>query len=97
MDNEALKMLAHFKILLKKEKGLALDLQRLMANQDYARQVFTLAEDSENQTLVTIALTLRDKLGLLKPAPVPVPETATPVAEKAPKVNPDKYKFGARS
>jgi hypothetical protein len=37
----------------------------------YARQVFGLAEDSENAALVTLALALRDKLGLLQPAPTP--------------------------
>jgi hypothetical protein len=94
MNNEALKLLAHFKILLKKEKGCTLDLERLMASQDYARQILGLAEDSENEALVTLALTVRDKLGLLPVAPAPIVEL--PPAEK-PKVSPDKYKFGARS
>ena len=90
MDQEMLKVLAQFRILLKKEKGLAVDFERLMAEPDYARELARAGEDSDNELLVMLALQLHEKLGLMS---VPAP-AAAPAAKP---VDPEKYKFGARS
>jgi hypothetical protein len=87
-----LKLLAQFRILLKKEKGVAVDFERLMSDSAYARELVRAGEDSDNEVLVMLALQLHEKLGLMS-APVKAP--APVAAAKA--VSPEKYKFGARS
>jgi hypothetical protein len=87
-----LKLLAQFRILLKKEKGINVDFERLVGDPAYARELVKAGEDTDNEVLVMLALQLHEKLGLMgspKAAPAPV------AAAKA--VNPEKYKFGARS
>jgi hypothetical protein len=93
MEQDLLKVLAQFRILLKKQTGFAADFERLMAEPAYAREVIAKAEDSDNEVLAMLALTLHEKLGLMK-APPPAP--AAP-ARPASSVDPQKYKFGARS
>ena len=89
MDQALLKTLAQFKILLKKEKGLQADLEKMMQDGAYGRQLLAAAEDSSNETLVLAAITLRDKFGHFK----------EPKAEEEKKADaPDKkYLHGARS
>jgi hypothetical protein len=94
MDQEMLKVLAQFRILLKKEKGVMVDFERLMAEPAYARGLLAQAEDSDNELLVTLALSLHEKLGLLAAPAAPAPNAA---ARPATQVDPQKYKFGARS
>jgi hypothetical protein len=98
MDQDLLKALAHFKILLKKVKGVQVDLEKLLRDAAYGRQIMALAEESEDQTLVFVALSIKDKLGHLKVATAPA---AAPAQEKpqdkkgaAPS---GKYLYGPRS
>jgi len=89
MDQALLKTLAQFKILLKKEKGLTADLEKMMQDAAYGRQMLAAAEDSNNETLVLLAVTLRDKFGHFK---------AAPKEEEKKKEEPGtKYLHGARS
>lgn len=99
MDAEVLKMLAQFRILLKKEKQASIDFEKFVADMGYARSLLGLAEESDNEILVELALSLRDKLGLLLPAAArPAPAAAVaPKAEAAPDPKAGKYRFGARS
>ena len=91
MDQALLKTLAQFKILLKKEKGLSADLEKMMHDAAYGRQMLAAAEDSTNETLVLAALTIRDKLGHFNAA-------AKPAEEKDKETKTDgKYMHGARS
>jgi hypothetical protein len=92
MDQETLKQLAHFKIMLKREKGLQVDLEKLLNDSAYGRQMLSAAEDSDKEELVLLALTLRDKFGHLKVAPAAKPEE-----KKDDKPPPGKYMHGARS
>jgi hypothetical protein len=92
MDQALLKTLAQFKILLKKEKGLPVDLEKMVHDAAYARQMLTAAEDSTNETLVLSAVTIRDKLGHFN--------TASPqktAEEKKAEGPASKYLHGARS
>lgn len=90
MEADLLKLLAQLRILMKKERGAQLDLEKLMNDPAYARQVCAQAEESENETLVMVSIALREKLGLLKAG-------AKPAAEKAPEPAKGKYLHGARS
>jgi hypothetical protein len=92
MDQELLKTLAHFKIMLKREKGMSVDLEKLLSDAAYGRQILIAAEESDNEALVLLALTLRDKLGHLVAAPAPQTEEEKNAAEP-----PGKYKHGPRS
>ena len=91
MDQALLKTLAQFKILLKKEKGLTADLEKMMHDAAYGRQMLTAAEDSENETLVLAAVTIRDKFGHFSTAAKPAEE------KKDEKPAAGKYMHGARS
>lgn len=100
MEQELLKSLAHFKILFKKEKGVPADLEKMLSDPAYGRQLLAQAEESENETLVVLALAIKDKLGFLKVAatPAPVPAPKAPAAEqKAATADAKKYMYGPRS
>src|SRR5262245_45975122 len=90
MDQALLKVLAQFKILLKKEKNLTADLEKMMHDAAYGREMLAAAEDTANETLVLCALTIRDKFGHFNAAAKP--------EEKKDEKKPDgKYMHGARS
>ena len=91
MDQALLKTLAQFKILLKKEKGLSADLEKMMRDAAYGRQLLAAAEESENEALVLAAVTIRDKFGHFS-------ADAKPAEEKKQEKKPEgKYMHGARS
>lgn len=91
MDQALLKTLAHFKILLRKEKGLQVDLEKMVHDAAYCRQMLAAAEDSANEALVRGAVTIRDKLGHFGAA-------AKPAEEKDKDKKTDgRYLHGARS
>lgn len=101
MEQELLKALAHFKILFRKEKGVPVDLERMLSDPAYGRQVLAQAEECENETLVVLALGIKDKLGYLKVAAAPPPPAASAPAEKKQPVaagaDSKKYMYGPRS
>ncbi|MEN3111390.1 hypothetical protein ACFONG_09030 [Uliginosibacterium paludis] len=101
MDPLVLQLLARIKIRIRQEKGLAVNTQRFFAEPQYAMQILDAAEECEDFELVSSALELRDKLGMiqvaghtsaLKPA-ARAPAMAAPERSAAP----ERYKFGARS
>ncbi len=96
MDNETLRQLAQFRIMLKRDKGVAVDFEQFVSDTGYARQILALAEDSENEALVVLALTLHDKFGLLKAATQALNPSSTPASATKPEDN-GRYRFGARS
>jgi hypothetical protein len=94
MDQALLKELAHFKLLLKKTASHSTDIEKLLSDKAYGKQVLSLAEESDNEELILMALDLKDKLGLL---PQPGKAVETKPAENEVEEKPqDKYKFGAR-
>lgn len=101
MDQEVLKKLAQFRILMKKEKGAQIDFEKIFSDANYARHNLRLAEDSDNETLVFLALSLREQLGLLRPTipAAPAAEQRAPAPAPTPTASPNatkKYMFGAR-
>ena len=98
MDSDLLKKLAHLKILLKRNGGIAVDITQLVNDRSYARSILTQAEDSDAEEIVLLALELKDKLGLLRatpPKPVIAPAKTEDVAKEKPKTA-AKYLFGTR-
>jgi hypothetical protein len=95
MDQDMLRMLAQFRILMKREAGLKVDLQRLVDDADYARQTLSAGEDSDSEALVTLALSLRDRLGLLQQKPVDAGAKADP--DLADPAKGKRHFYGARS
>jgi hypothetical protein len=91
MDQALLKTLAQFKILLKKDKGVSVDLEKMMHNAEYGRQMLSVAEDSINEALVLCAVTIRDKFGHFSSA------APKPAEEKKADAPAGKYLHGARS
>ena len=91
MDQALLKVLAQFKILLKKEKGVSADLEKMMQDAAYGRQMLSVAEDSTNEAMVLAALTIRDKFGHFNAA------QQKPAEEKKTDAPAGKYMHGARS
>lgn len=96
MDADVLKMLAQFRILLKKTKNVQVDFEKFVADPAYARQVLAAAEDSDNEVLVTLALGLRDKLGLLAAPPAKPAAQPEPAPSAASSKLGNKYFYGAR-
>lgn len=92
MQQDLLKLLAQFRILMKKERGAHLDLERMMNDAAYSRQALAQAEDSDNEMLVMLSISLREKLGFLKVAAAKPAEAKQPEAAQA-----GKYMRGARS
>ena len=97
MEQDLLKLLAQFRILLKKERTVQLDLERMMSDAGYARQALAQAEDSENETLVMLSLALREKLGFLKAPPAAAPAKPAEEQKPEPAAQGTKYLYGARS
>jgi hypothetical protein len=86
MDQETLKMLAKVKVAARKSLGLDIDVQRLTHDAKYAAETLAKATQSDDESLVLVAITLQDRFGLLKDAPAEAGDTA----------DPEKYKYGAR-
>lgn len=97
MDPLVIQLLARVKIRLRQEKGIVINTQRFFSEPAYALQALDAAEECEDIELVTRALELRDRLGLIqlashttaiKPAASAAPERSTRA---------ERYMFGARS
>jgi hypothetical protein len=100
MDHEKLKLLAQLKVASRKA-GFGLDLSRLVVDQDYARTELDNYMASDNDELVLLALTVKDRLGLM-PQSIPMRAPAasvpaeTPAAPDSTKKDAKKYVFGPR-
>ena len=104
MDHIYLKQLARLKFKLRQEKLGTVDLERFASDAQYARRVLEIAEESESEDVVSLAVELRHKRGLLG---LPVdggqatagqsqqPSATAPKAA-ATEPAPAKYMFGAR-
>jgi hypothetical protein len=88
MDQSLLKELAHFKVLLKKATQHSTDIERLITDREYGKQVLSMAEEADNEQLVVLALELKDKLGLL-----PQPGAPTLRAVESAPVQGDEKKY----
>jgi hypothetical protein len=72
MDQNEMRLVAHFKVLLSKQTGNKIDLVKFSSDNGYAKQVLEIAIASENEELIVIAMQLMARRGLLpKPAEAP--------------------------
>lgn len=65
MDHSTLKQLARLKFTMRQEKIGTLDLERYTTDDVYARAMLDRAEEADNEEIVTLAVELRHKRGLL--------------------------------
>ncbi|MFN3545146.1 MAG: hypothetical protein ACK4UX_09885 [Thiobacillus sp.] len=94
MDRETLNEMVKLKFGARKAGGPDIDLVKLAGDARYADEMLRAVENLPDESLVLLALTLRDKFGLLaaRPAePVAAPEPP------APSPPPTRYVLGARS
>jgi hypothetical protein len=96
MDRETLNEMVRLKFASRKVGGPDIDLVKLAGDATYAAEIFSAVEQLPDESLVLLAITLRDKFGLLpaKPAAVVEPGDSQPEPEAPP---PKRYLSGARS
>lgn len=99
MDRETLNEMVKLKFASRKAGGPEIDLVKLAGDAIYADEVFRAVEALPDETLVLLAMTLRDKFGLLAAQPVSPPPVVEPVpqAPAEPTETAARYMLGARS
>jgi hypothetical protein len=88
MDRETLNEMVKLKFASRRAGGPEIDLVKLAGDATYAARVFSAIENLPDESLVLLAMTLRDKFGLLAAKPQ-APEVAAPPQSR--------YMSGARS
>jgi hypothetical protein len=74
MDQNEMRLIAHFKVLLSKLTGNKIDLVRFSNDNAYAKQVLEIGVASENEELIVVSMQLMERRGLLAKAPAPEPK-----------------------
>lgn len=93
---ELTRLLAKFKLNVRRQLNQSINLERLQNEPDYAReQLAALEEQIDDEELLVTLLTLRGRL-VPKPAGNPVPEIGKPV-EPVAEPAPSRYLLGPRS
>jgi len=95
MDRETLNEMVRLKFASRKVGGPDIDLVKLAGDATYASEIFSAVEQLPDESLVLLAITLRDKFGLLPPRPAPA--VAEPAKAKTESPPPKRYMSGARS
>lgn len=98
MDRETLNEMVKLKFAARKACGLEIDLVKLAGDAAYADKAFRQVENLEDESLVILAMTLRDKFGLLSVMPMLPVAASARHEEKKPEVPAaTRYMSGARS
>ena len=95
MDRDTLNEMVKLKFGARKAGGPDIDLVKLAADARYADVTLSLVENLPDESLVLLAMTLRDKFGLLSAKPTQVITMSEPVKEK-PAAPVQRYIGGAR-
>ena len=96
MDRETLNEMVKLKFAARKAGGPEVDLVRLAADAAYAAKIFSAIENLPDESLVLLAMTLRDKFGLLAAKPQSLASPSPAVAEEVAAPQP-RYMSGTRS
>ena len=97
MDRETLNEMVKLKFAARRAGGPEIDLVKLAGDAVYADGVFRAVEALPDEALVLLAMTLRDKFGLLAAQPA-VPMSAAPSEPTTAPAEPTaRYMLGARS
>ncbi len=91
MDRETLNEMVKLKFAARRAGGPEIDLVKLAGDATYAARIFSAIENLPDESLVLLAMTLRDKFGLLAARPQVSP------AKEAASAPPSRYMSGARS
>ncbi|MDP1927897.1 MAG: hypothetical protein Q8K62_05230 [Thiobacillus sp.] len=97
MDRETLNEMVKLKFAARKADGMVIDLVKLAADADYANGVLSAVENLPDESLVLLAMTLRDKFGLLAAQPVASPSEPARIEKKIESPPAQRYTYGARS
>lgn len=65
LNRDQLQELARFKVLLRKNTAESVQIERFLTDQPYQSQCLDRAEDSDDEELMMLAMTLRARLGRL--------------------------------
>jgi len=95
MDRETLNEMVRLKFDSRKVGGPDIDLVKLAGDATYAAEIFSAVEQLPDESLVLLAITLRDKFGLLPAKPAVA--AAKPAETKPESPPPKRYMSGARS
>jgi hypothetical protein len=94
LELETVRLLARFKLQVRRSLDLGVDLKALAADADYAERILgEIEERAEDEELLVMVLRLRRRLLAVPAVPAPAPVVATP-ASTAPAAR--DYRFGAR-
>jgi hypothetical protein len=96
MDRETLSEMVKLKFSSRKAGGPDIDLVKLASDPAYADATLRAIENLPFESLVLLAMTLRDKFGLLTAMPA-VPPGEEIRIEKTSEAPPQRYMSGARS
>jgi hypothetical protein len=96
LDRETLNEMVKLKFGARKAGGPEIDLVKLAADARYADEMFSAVENMADESLVLLAMTLRDKFGLLSAMPA-APANAPVRVEEQEKAPQSRYLSGARS
>ncbi|MHB8916098.1 MAG: hypothetical protein ACYC4K_09845 [Thiobacillus sp.] len=99
LDRETLNEMVKLKFGARKAGGPEIDLVKLVADADYADEVFGMVENLPDETLVLLGMVLRSKFGLLTAARpmIPVAQSSARAPETADVEPAQRYLNGARS
>lgn len=112
LSKSELSQLAKFKLLMRKVHQLPVDLSIFVSDASYAKDILDLAEDTDDEDLMMLAIEIRSQFGLLQAQPVTIieqssieqtisepkaPAPVTPETEAPPsEAAKDRYKFSLR-
>ena len=102
MDAELMQLMARFKLKLLRILSVKVDTYRFVAEREYAMEILAIADQSEDEDLIVLAMQVSDYLGFLAPAPAAAniqpavlkKAAAQPIAPKPEDTK--RYTFGAR-
>ncbi|MHB1230643.1 MAG: hypothetical protein ACYCY3_10095 [Halothiobacillus sp.] len=94
MDTELMQLMARFKLKLLRTLSLKVDTYRFVAERDYAMGILAIADQSEDEDLIILAMQVSNYLGWLDTTQVPA--SAKQTADNSPAVDTKRYTFGAR-
>ena len=97
MDRETLNEMVKLKFSSRKAGGPEIDLAKLAADARYADAMLSAVENLPDESLVLLAMTLRDKFGLLSAIPAAPAAQSTRAKEDAVAPPTQRYMLGARS
>ncbi|HKQ30857.1 MAG TPA: hypothetical protein VJS66_06195 [Burkholderiales bacterium] len=74
MDQNEMRLIARYKVLLSKHNGNKIDLVKFSSDNAYAKQVLEIGAASDNEELIVVAMQLMERRGFLKKAATPEPK-----------------------